>query len=82
MLNKRTPNSCLFKGRFFSLQMADLGCSECILLMKLKFHHDIELLVGVDIDDAKMKKKMYVGFLHGSQLQTNRYNIQIAHCSY
>lgn len=28
--------------------------------MKLKFHRDIQLLVGVDVDGAKLKKKGYV----------------------
>ena len=39
-------------------QVVDLGCSECSLLKKLKFHREIDLLVGVDIDGAKVKKKM------------------------
>lgn len=46
----------------FSPQVADLGCGECTLLKKLKFHREIELLVGVDINGAKVKKKMYVSF--------------------
>lgn len=41
-------------------QVVDLGCSECSLLKKLKFHREIELLVGVDINGAKVKRKMYV----------------------
>lgn len=45
---------------FPSLQVADLGCSECTLLKKLRFYHDIELLVGVDVNGAKIKRKMYV----------------------
>ncbi|XP_026201989.1 small RNA 2'-O-methyltransferase [Anabas testudineus] len=39
-------------------KVADLGCGECTLLKKLKFHREIELLVGVDINGAKVKKKM------------------------
>lgn len=67
-VKKMHSKLCLFKGHLFSVQVADLGCSECTLLKKLKFHHDVELLVGVDIDGAKLKKKGYVKFLHGSQL--------------
>ncbi|XP_074524608.1 small RNA 2'-O-methyltransferase [Halichoeres trimaculatus] len=37
-------------------KVADLGCGECSLLKKLKFHHEVELLAGVDIDGAKLKK--------------------------
>ncbi|XP_027146204.1 small RNA 2'-O-methyltransferase isoform X1 [Larimichthys crocea] len=40
-------------------KVVDLGCGECSLLQKLKFHREIELLVGVDIDGAKVKKKMH-----------------------
>ncbi|XP_042339603.1 small RNA 2'-O-methyltransferase isoform X1 [Plectropomus leopardus] len=40
-------------------KVVDLGCSECGLLQKLKFHREIELLVGVDIDGAKVQKKMH-----------------------
>ncbi|XP_059196840.1 small RNA 2'-O-methyltransferase isoform X2 [Centropristis striata] len=40
-------------------QVVDLGCSECSLLKKLKFHREIELLVGVDINGANVKKKMH-----------------------
>lgn len=36
-----------------------MGCSECTLLKKLKFNREIELLVGVDIDGATIKKKMH-----------------------
>lgn len=39
-------------------QVVDLGCAECTLLKKLKFHRDIELLVGVDLNGAKLQKKM------------------------
>lgn len=53
-----------------SRQVVDLGCSECALLKKLKFHREIELLVGVDINGDKVKKKMYVGFTGVNQ----RYN--------
>ncbi|XP_029285557.1 small RNA 2'-O-methyltransferase isoform X2 [Cottoperca gobio] len=38
-------------------KVLDLGCSECVLLKKLKFHREIELLVGVDIDGVKVKKR-------------------------
>ncbi|XP_041647381.1 small RNA 2'-O-methyltransferase [Cheilinus undulatus] len=40
-------------------KVVDLGCSECSLLKKLKFHREVELLVGVDIDVAKIKKHMH-----------------------
>ncbi|XP_051232898.1 small RNA 2'-O-methyltransferase [Dicentrarchus labrax] len=40
-------------------KVVDLGCSECSLLKKLKFHREVELLVGVDINGAKVKKKMH-----------------------
>ncbi|XP_037325288.2 small RNA 2'-O-methyltransferase isoform X2 [Pungitius pungitius] len=39
-------------------KVVDLGCSECSLLKQLKFHHEIELLAGVDIDSAVLVKKM------------------------
>ncbi|XP_047443448.1 small RNA 2'-O-methyltransferase [Mugil cephalus] len=40
-------------------KVLDLGCGECSLLKKLKFHREIQLLVGVDIDGAKVKKQMH-----------------------
>ncbi|XP_056271430.1 small RNA 2'-O-methyltransferase isoform X2 [Pseudoliparis swirei] len=40
-------------------KVLDLGCSECSLLKLLKFHREIELLVGMDIDGAKLKKRMH-----------------------
>ncbi|XP_074491153.1 small RNA 2'-O-methyltransferase isoform X1 [Sebastes fasciatus] len=40
-------------------KVVDLGCSECSLLKQLKFHHEIELLVGVDINSTKLQKKMH-----------------------
>ncbi|XP_037553750.1 small RNA 2'-O-methyltransferase [Nematolebias whitei] len=40
-------------------RVADLGCSECRLLQQLRFHREIELLVGLDINGAQMKKKMH-----------------------
>ncbi|XP_070688348.1 small RNA 2'-O-methyltransferase [Pempheris klunzingeri] len=40
-------------------KVVDLGCGECSLLKKLKFHREIELLVGVDINGAKVKKQMH-----------------------
>lgn len=43
-----------------SLQVVDLGCCECQLLKKLRFHRQMKLLVGVDINGAKVKKHMYV----------------------
>ncbi|XP_069560949.1 small RNA 2'-O-methyltransferase [Brachyistius frenatus] len=39
-------------------KVADLGCSKCRLLKKLKFQREIELLVGMDLNAAKLKKKM------------------------
>uniref|UniRef100_A0A3Q1GDG1 Small RNA 2'-O-methyltransferase n=1 Tax=Acanthochromis polyacanthus TaxID=80966 RepID=A0A3Q1GDG1_9TELE len=33
-------------------KVLDLGCSECRLLKTLKFHRDIELLAGLDINDS------------------------------
>ncbi|KAF3690615.1 Small RNA 2'-O-methyltransferase [Channa argus] len=38
-------------------KVVDLGCGECTLLKKLKFHREIELLVGVDTNGAKLQKK-------------------------
>nr|XP_015826573.2 small RNA 2'-O-methyltransferase isoform X1 [Nothobranchius furzeri] len=38
--------------------VADLGCNDCKLLKQLKFHREIELLVGVDINGDVIKKKM------------------------
>ncbi|XP_075901384.1 small RNA 2'-O-methyltransferase isoform X2 [Nelusetta ayraudi] len=59
-------------------KVADLGCSECTLLMKLKFHRDIELLVGVDIDGAKLKKKWQgLGPLSTDYLQPSYYQLRI-----
>ncbi|XP_069825092.1 small RNA 2'-O-methyltransferase [Dendropsophus ebraccatus] len=40
-------------------KVADLGCSECSLLHKLKFWSCIEELVGVDIDEDILKRKGY-----------------------
>ncbi|KAM3619361.1 uncharacterized protein V6R79_006949 [Siganus canaliculatus] len=40
-------------------RVVDLGCGECSLLKKLKFHREVELLVGVDIDGGKVKKRMH-----------------------
>lgn len=40
-------------------KVVDLGCGECTLLKKLKFHREIEHLVGVDINGAIVKKKMH-----------------------
>ncbi|XP_073438969.1 small RNA 2'-O-methyltransferase isoform X2 [Dendrobates tinctorius] len=38
-------------------KVADLGCSECTLLHKLKFRDCIEELVGVDIDEEILRRK-------------------------
>uniref|UniRef100_A0A3B5A921 Small RNA 2'-O-methyltransferase n=1 Tax=Stegastes partitus TaxID=144197 RepID=A0A3B5A921_9TELE len=35
-------------------KVVDLGCSECSLLKKLRFHREIELLVGLDVNGAKI----------------------------
>uniref|UniRef100_A0A3P9H5W8 Small RNA 2'-O-methyltransferase n=1 Tax=Oryzias latipes TaxID=8090 RepID=A0A3P9H5W8_ORYLA len=40
-------------------KVVDLGCGECKLLKKLRFHHEIEMLVGVDINEAKIKRYMH-----------------------
>lgn len=40
-------------------KVVDLGCGECTLLKRLKFHREIEHLVGVDVNGAKVKKKMH-----------------------
>ncbi|RVE73627.1 hypothetical protein OJAV_G00033010 [Oryzias javanicus] len=40
-------------------KVVDLGCGECSLLKKLRFHHEIELLVGVDINETKIKRYMH-----------------------
>ncbi|XP_075688356.1 small RNA 2'-O-methyltransferase [Rhinoderma darwinii] len=41
-------------------KVADLGCSECSLLHRLKFRDCIEELVGVDIDKDVLKRKGYI----------------------
>ncbi|KAG8556139.1 hypothetical protein GDO81_017931 [Engystomops pustulosus] len=41
-------------------KVADLGCSECSLLHRLKFLDFIEELVGVDIDEDVLKLKGYI----------------------
>ncbi|XP_064188156.1 small RNA 2'-O-methyltransferase isoform X1 [Anguilla rostrata] len=48
-----------FVKRHKPKKVVDLGCADCSLLRKLKFHRDIELLVGVDIDSSVIKHKMY-----------------------
>ncbi|KAJ8376159.1 hypothetical protein SKAU_G00067390 [Synaphobranchus kaupii] len=48
-----------FVRRHKPKKVVDLGCADCSLLRKLKFHRDIELLVGVDIDSAIIRQKMY-----------------------
>ncbi|XP_041696059.1 small RNA 2'-O-methyltransferase [Coregonus clupeaformis] len=40
-------------------KVVDLGCNDCTLLRKLKFHREIELLAGLDIDSAVIRDKMY-----------------------
>ncbi|CAI9579951.1 unnamed protein product, partial [Staurois parvus] len=40
-------------------QVADLGCSECSLLHRLRFWNCIEFLVGVDIDEETLRRKMH-----------------------
>ncbi|CDQ74323.1 unnamed protein product [Oncorhynchus mykiss] len=40
-------------------KVVDLGCNDCTLLRKLKFHKEIELLAGLDIDCAVIRAKMY-----------------------
>ncbi|XP_056459989.1 small RNA 2'-O-methyltransferase isoform X1 [Gadus chalcogrammus] len=40
-------------------KVVDLGCNDCSLLRKLKFHREIELLCGVDLKSDSMKKKMH-----------------------
>ncbi|KAG7239940.1 hypothetical protein INR49_028135 [Caranx melampygus] len=40
-------------------KVVDLGCCECGLIKKLRFHREVELLVGVDINGTKVKKKMH-----------------------
>ncbi|XP_077573510.1 small RNA 2'-O-methyltransferase isoform X1 [Stigmatopora nigra] len=40
-------------------KVADLGCGECSLLQKLRFHRQIELLVGIDLNGAKLKKRTH-----------------------
>ncbi|XP_068599551.1 small RNA 2'-O-methyltransferase [Brachionichthys hirsutus] len=39
-------------------KVVDLGCAECTLLKKLRFHREMELLVGVDVNGAKVRRKM------------------------
>ncbi|KAL6486002.1 hypothetical protein MHYP_G00053940 [Metynnis hypsauchen] len=41
-------------------KVMDLGCADCGLLRKLKFHrHGIEVLVGVDIDCAAIRQRAH-----------------------
>ncbi|XP_036438527.1 small RNA 2'-O-methyltransferase [Colossoma macropomum] len=41
-------------------KVMDLGCADCSLLRKLKFHrHGIEVLVGVDIDCAAIRQRAH-----------------------
>ncbi|KAM4629310.1 small RNA 2'-O-methyltransferase [Polymixia lowei] len=40
-------------------KVVDLGCNDCTLLRMLKFHREIQVLSGVDINSAIMKKKMH-----------------------
>ncbi|XP_061680607.1 small RNA 2'-O-methyltransferase isoform X2 [Syngnathoides biaculeatus] len=40
-------------------KVVDLGCGECGLLGRLRFNHQIALLIGVDLNGAKLRKKMH-----------------------
>uniref|UniRef100_A0A665VB25 Small RNA 2'-O-methyltransferase n=1 Tax=Echeneis naucrates TaxID=173247 RepID=A0A665VB25_ECHNA len=40
-------------------KVGDLGCGECSLLKKLRFHREVELLVGVDINGTQVHKNMH-----------------------
>ncbi|XP_041446556.1 small RNA 2'-O-methyltransferase isoform X2 [Xenopus laevis] len=40
-------------------KVADLGCSECALLHTLRFWDCIEVLVGLDIDEDVLRRKMH-----------------------
>ncbi|KAI1891491.1 hypothetical protein AGOR_G00144360 [Albula goreensis] len=48
-----------FVKKYKPKKVVDLGCADCSLLRKLKFHRDIELLVGVDINSNVVRRKMY-----------------------
>ncbi|XP_066548503.1 small RNA 2'-O-methyltransferase isoform X2 [Amia ocellicauda] len=48
-----------FVNKYNPKKLADLGCADCSLLRKLKFHRCIELLAGVDIDSVALREKMY-----------------------
>ncbi|XP_062857285.1 small RNA 2'-O-methyltransferase [Trichomycterus rosablanca] len=49
-----------FVKKFEPRKVMDLGCSDCRLLKKLKFHRNgVELLVGVDIDCRTIKQAMH-----------------------
>ncbi|XP_061680609.1 small RNA 2'-O-methyltransferase isoform X4 [Syngnathoides biaculeatus] len=39
-------------------KVVDLGCGECGLLGRLRFNHQIALLIGVDLNGAKLRKKI------------------------
>nr|XP_020472742.1 small RNA 2'-O-methyltransferase isoform X2 [Monopterus albus] len=39
-------------------KVVDLGCGECSLLKWLRFHREIEHLVGVDVNGTRVKKNM------------------------
>ncbi|CAG5863322.1 unnamed protein product [Menidia menidia] len=62
-------------------KVIDLGCGECSLMKKLRFHREIQHLVGVDIDVHKIKKNMHdlapisTDYLHPSldQLRVEMY---------
>ncbi|KAM9444348.1 small RNA 2'-O-methyltransferase isoform 2-T2 [Clarias gariepinus] len=58
----------------------DLGCSECSLLKKLRFHrHSVELLTGVDRDSATIRQNMYtLAPLMTEYLQPNSRPLTIA----
>ncbi|KAG5276259.1 hypothetical protein AALO_G00129860 [Alosa alosa] len=49
-----------FVQKYEPKKVLDLGCAECRLLEKLKYHgNGVELLVGVDKDSSAMRTRMY-----------------------
>ncbi|XP_077308833.1 small RNA 2'-O-methyltransferase [Lithobates pipiens] len=48
-----------FVNNYKPKKVADLGCSECSLLHRLKFWNCIEFLIGVDIDEETLRRKMH-----------------------
>ncbi|XP_066533410.1 small RNA 2'-O-methyltransferase isoform X2 [Hoplias malabaricus] len=48
-----------FVKRHTPRKVMDLGCANCSLLRKLKFHrHSVEVLVGVDLDSAALRERI------------------------